>query len=545
MKHNKISKELFRACQQKQYNICESIINEKFDHLVYNDIFSLFDVDPKKHVFRFKNKKLINITMISFKTYLQRSQALTEASVLDPKYTVGQKFLVSSTPAFAKELEKGDIVTVVPNKKGPPDYGSGEYEKTLELPSGRTIKVASDNPKYASGNFNRMRDSKILPKGEDWESLIVVAYNNKFEGPEWERAEKFWGEYGEQAKKIAEEFKQVLRSRNIQQLGSDRARLNPEWGGTNNTPKTDVIGGPNERISLKKAGGSQLLSAGRKEAVATFQAAVQMVGENRPELFTTFIDSLEEKMGRLKATGTITELERLRKSGKELTPQQKANIAEMDKLQLNAREINNDMNKIFEHNYFKTAFCFEAATGTTKFLDKNAVANLLIEFDPSKSLITKHMGINKIEDAGPLARNNKLVVSFKTSGSSPALALRSRGLTKREMAAMTNEETFSDIVKQELSKSEFGNQLLSEAAQERLDEFKLFDNLVSRVRGVSDAARNAAKKIYDTIMERVKKAFDFIKRLGKKMFTALLNFLGMTVESVSITSTGSFPLVKS
>ena len=49
------------------------------------------------------------------------------------------------------------------------------------------------------------------------------------------------------------------------------AKLNdkPQWEGKNKTPKTDIKSGRN-KISLKKFGGSQLMSIGTAEAVSTF-----------------------------------------------------------------------------------------------------------------------------------------------------------------------------------------------------------------------------------------------------------------------------------
>jgi len=481
--------------------------------------------------------------MKSFKTYLHESNNfLAEASILDPKYGEGHKFMVKSSPAFAKELKKGDVITVVKNKNGLPDFGSGEYEKTFELPSGKTIKVANKSPSYNPSIFNHMKGTKVVPKGEDWESLIVVAYNNQMEGPEWDRAEKFWADYKDQAEQIAKEFKRIIKSSNLKQLGSDTAKLNPLWGGTNNTPKTDIIGNSKEKISLKKAGGSQLMSAAVAEAISTFKAATEIVGRQKPKLLISFIDNLQEKMGKLTSGVTITELEKLKNSDKPLTQQQKNAIAEMDKLQLNAKELNNDMNKLFQHEFFKTAFCFEAATGTHKFLDKDAIANVLVEFDPDKGQITKNMKIVKVEDAAPLAKTNKFYVSFKTSGKNPFLALRSSQLSKKELAGLT--ESFSDIVIDEMSNSEFGTQMLFESKQEQLDEFTMFNRLADKVKGVSTAAKNAAKKVYDAIMKRIKAAFSYIKQLGEKMFTALLNFLGMDISSVKISSAGSLPLVR-
>jgi len=483
--------------------------------------------------------------MISFKTYLKSNQSLLgEASVLDPKYGEGQKFMVKSSPTFAKQLQTGDVITVVKNKSGAADFGSGEYEKTFQLPDGKLVKVASSNSGYASSNFNHLKGEKIVPKGEDWESLIVVAYNNKKSGPEWDRAQKFWAEYESQAKTLVKQFKKVIKSSNLSQLGSSTAKLNPNWGGKDNTPKTDIIGNSNEKISLKKAGGSQLMSAGAAETISTFNAAMKIVGRSKPKLLTEFVDTLEEKMGKLNGGGTISAIEKIKKDGAKLTPQQKAAIAEMDKLQLNAKEINADMNKLFSHEYFKTAFCYEAATGAHKFIEQNAIANLLIEFDPDKGIITKDMKIVEIEDAAPLAKTNKFYVSFKTSSNKPYLALRSSQLSKKEMLGLKESFSFKDIVFTEMNNSKFGLQMLSEANDmQQLDEFALFNNLVNKVKNISADIKTAAKNILDKIMAKVKQAFDAIKQLGEKMFNAILHFLGMEVSSVRIRSSGSFPLV--
>ena len=47
------------------------------------------------------------------------------------------------------------------------------------------------------------------------------------------------------------------------------------------TPKTDVIGG-DFKISLKKVGGSQVMSSKEQESFATFEAAMLLYGEEYP-----------------------------------------------------------------------------------------------------------------------------------------------------------------------------------------------------------------------------------------------------------------------
>ena len=64
------------------------------------------------------------------------------------------------------------------------------------------------------------------PSGEDWESIIAVAVNKiqkrKWNrGPEWDRAEKFWGDWQDQGMKLGQEFIKKLKVSNF-----IRAKLN-------------------------------------------------------------------------------------------------------------------------------------------------------------------------------------------------------------------------------------------------------------------------------------------------------------------------------
>jgi hypothetical protein len=258
----------------------------------------------------------------------------------------------------------------------------------------------------------------------------------------------------------------------------------------------------------------------------------------------SFLNTLEDKMGRMSQKGTISALEKLRDSGQKLTPDQEKSIAEMEQLQLNAQEINKDMSSVFKDIYFKSCFCFEAATGTNKFADKNAIANELIEFNPGNGKITAHLPMKKIEDAKPLAQSNSFYVSFKTGGggSKPYLALRTKKMSKKQMLG-EEVETFRDIVVEEFSKSEYGMSMLNEANEKQLNEFQIFNKLSKGLKNVSSKIKSQAKKILDAILKRIKQAFDTIKRLGKGMFNGIMHFLGMEVSSVKISSGGSFPLV--
>jgi len=474
--------------------------------------------------------------------------ALNEATFLKSKYKPGHKIMLKTNekpPKWAPNLKPGDVLTIVQDDSSIKTFGDGDFVKTLELPNGQKVRVAAGSENGGSPNkFTHSAGGSPTPSGEDWESLIIVAFNEVFEGYEWDRAEKFWPSYGEDAKAIAASFRKEIKSKSLSQLGASTAALNSDWGGSNKTPKTDILGSSDERISLKKAGGSQLMSGGPEEALATFAAAMKMVGENKPQVLDSFLNTLEEKMGKMSQKGTISALQKLRDSGEKLTPDQEKAIAEMEQLQLNAKEINNDMSSVFKDIYFKSCFCFEAATGTNKFADKNAIANELIEFNPGNGKITAHLPMKKIEDAKPLAQSNSFYVSFKTGGggSKPYLALRTKKMSKKQMLG-EEVETFRDIVVEEFSKSEYGMSMLNEANEQQLNEFQIFNKLSKGLKNVSSKIKSQAKKILDAILKRIKQAFDAIKRLGKGMFNGIMHFLGMEVSSVKISSGGPFPLV--
>mgnify|MGYP001331550163 CR=1 FL=1 len=461
---------------------------------------------------------------------------LTEASIMQGKYKTGFQFLYNGKWGKLNALgyKKGDVFEVENDKGLPIDIGKGDSRKQLKAPDEKSITLAGTDSSYGS-YFTRLPDGNPTPSGEDWEALIAVAVNDKQEGAEWDRAEKFWANYGEDAIKVGELFKKQLGVKKLEQYGASSAKLNSNWKGKNTTPKTDLLGdGKKRKISLKKAGGSQLMSGKSKETISTFESAMSMMGDNSPRQVKSVIDNLEKKMGEMNEKGTIGALEKLRDSGKPLTPAQKKSIEQMEGLQFTAKELTSEMDSLFENLEFKQYFCFEAATGVGKFAEPLAVANELVEFNPDKATITKHLPMKKPKDAKVLAQTNKFYVSFKTGGggSKPYLSMRSGNVN------------FKNIVKEELGKERIGMQLLHEGAVEQLDEFQMFSRLVQKVKDIGSAIKNQAKKILNAIMKRVKAVFKKIKDLGKGMFNALLNFFGLEVQNVKITSTAkSFPLV--
>ena len=94
-----------------------------------------------------------------------------------------------------------------------------------------------------------------------------------YNSPEWLRFDKYWTDWEESAMKTAIDFKNKLGITELRQTGAMKVGgLSKEWKGTNTTPKTDLMDKSGKiRVSLKK-GGSQLMSAGKPDAISTVVA---------------------------------------------------------------------------------------------------------------------------------------------------------------------------------------------------------------------------------------------------------------------------------
>ncbi len=384
------------------------------------------------------------------------------------------------------------------------------------------------------------------PKGEDWESIIAVAVNKEQgdkwnQGAEWKRAQKFWGDWEKQGTKLGKEFIKKVGVKKLEQLGASTLPISKEWKGTNKTPKTDLIDG-NKRISLKKAGGSQLLSAGKMEAISTVEAAMRMysIDPNGKKKVESLLDNLENKMIKLQSDDTITKLNKMRDQ-KNLSPADKKKIAELDQGQLFAKDLTTEMENLFNsEQLMKEFFCWEAATGENKFgKDSLGVANQVVTFKETGT-ITDILELNSPSQAGKvLAKGNNFYVSFKSSsGSPPYLALRS----KKVRLTSSYQPTFADIIKEECAKERVGMQVLHEGKVEQLDEFQMFNKLVSKAKNVATSIKNQAKRVLDAIMKRLKMAFDWIKKQGRKLIDAVLNFFGLDIRNIKLTGGGKYPI---
>lgn len=419
-----------------------------------------------------------------------------------------------------------------------PEVGTEERNALLNM-----LKKLGGQSNIDKGLNGFSTTNSAKPSGEDWEALIAVGVNlingeDISKSSEWQRAEKFWANYEKPSMKLGEDFINKLGVKHLEQTGNSTAPLSKVWKGKNKTPKTDLLSRKKDKISLKKAGGSQLMSAGKEEAISTFEAAMSMysISKEGKTKVNAMIDDIQENMNKMSTKGTIGSLEKLRDSGNRLSKADKDRIGEMEGLQDAAENLDKHLAKTFEDIDFKKHFCWEAATGETKFgKGSEAVSNLLVVFKDTGT-IKNSLRLDSPDKAGVIiAKQNKFYVSFKTGGaaSKPYLALRTKKPSKKDFIP----ESFADIVYDECSR---GGMLMEDIR--KLNEFQLFNKLANKVKGVSRGVVNQVKKIFDAIMQRLSQAFNYIKGLGQKMMEGLLAFFGLSINNVKVVGGGDFPL---
>ena len=414
------------------------------------------------------------------------------------------------------------------------------------------------------------------PSGEDWEAMIAIGLAtiqkkdpSKEVPDEWSRIERkgFWNDDFNRdiAEKLATAFKKNGYSP-ISQTGSGKggAGVSSEWGdifkeygsGTmNKTPKTDIKGG-SKKISLKKAGGSQAMSAKQAEAASTFGAAVRMYGKNYPSEVNKILDKFKTAVLDLSESGYRGSIDSLEKDIKasEADPKKMKKLKPVVDNLKQAREdgkyITSEMNRLFLSDAkFKDLFVFEAATGSVKFGDSSeSRADTMVEIDTNSGKITSKYKMNTPSDISSLASQYKFYLSFKTSGNStPYMALRGnmeqdpkKVTAWMQKQIMENKNfsaicpTFSTIIQQGFEQDEYGKRLLTESSFQNLNEWQMLKKVRDGIASVSNKVKDRFVKIWNWISERVSKAFDWIKKQGAKALDYLQKFFGIKLATCGI-----------
>ena len=463
------------------------------------------------------------------------------------------------------------------------------------------IKGSSDKISFNKLSKENVNPQKT-PSGAQWESLISMGFNlynsgvslkgsksliyNKNLGIDEKTFGKvigFWDKYGDVSFKLGQAFSGEGFKPPMTQTGGGgdkEIKLNSQWsdwGGKNKTPKTDMTTAK-RKISLKKKGGSQLMSAQKGEAMATFHATLQLMGttEKNKTYIKGVIDKIESDFKTIMLDGTVGDLDNpnstlrkdLQKSGQlnkkqqEVATQQKMNekLSELMEEVFNGKGRGKEVQEF--HKSFKKHFIFEAASGLTKFKAGLGTASHLVEFTENGS-ISKNYSIGEVNGLGSgqwsigkeianMANQIDFYVSFKTGSKNPYSALRSKAAkqVKEEYIPFKNIEsmpTLRDLVFETLE--EDGTLLLTEENLQ-LDEWALvqraFDKVkrrASKMKGwVEDkvkGAMNWLKEFVELLLKKVKQALSKIVEMGIKALHALLKFFGFEPKNAS----GSGPAI--
>jgi len=198
-----------------------------------------------------------------------------------------------------------------------------------------------------------------------------------------------------------------LKNSNGEQYGRAKASLTSFWksfGASDVTPKTDVLIG-DMRFSVK-VGLAQLMSGGKAESTATFEAATK---NSNPELkqspqYKATTDVLE---GFVKNTLAPTQLRPLIKSDTNEV---------VNKAEIAHKACMVELNKLFaESKSFKIEFAREAMSGYEKFgRTNNAAAEWMLVANADGSQVAIH-SVDDDDYCMKIANSMRLQARFKTS----------------------------------------------------------------------------------------------------------------------------------
>lgn len=477
--------------------------------------------------------------------------------------------------------DKEPLPKVKPNDPLLDNIKNAKDKKDVEGTASKLIFNKGTKDEFLLGDAQKTQDfggKGDAPDGADWESIITTEYNKLIKNADFDKeanktTSKFESKYIDAGTEIAKSFKDKLKiNQPMKQFGGSGGKDSlskswTTWGGTNGTPKTDML--TNEmNISLKKKGGAQLASGVAGETIATFNATLEYLGQTRegvPEL-DSIMTKIEEGFTKLYTDYTATELgdkaagvvRKGKNKGKKVTYTK--DEEEVIKQYLTTdefhkkltEEIKDVLPNLSNSDEFKKWYVFECMSGYKKFNQKDSVASICVEFDEKKGTVSKKYVVTKdgttkglkgtptvsgdIEQIAPYV---KLYAAWKTPKVNPYSALRV-GLTLPKNFQLSNsyEEdtmlTLRGIIHNEVHQDKIANALLTEEMHS-LDEFQIIKRTIGKLKQMGKKVKTWLSALLGKIMKKLKVAFNKIKKLGEKMFDAFFKFIGIELNSAKAT----------
>ena len=386
---------------------------------------------------------------------------ISEARLYEPKYKAGYEFTLNERTPNAVHRALGNYISGDPFKKsdkeatkeyGDPN-GKNFISVTLEDKTGQIIKIWGSKSALSDA-FNKGSSAtggKMF--AADWEEVITIAHNMKSteaSGPTMDEAAKLGGIKLPIKKKIVDKVNTPdlasgmlagvkLPNDTMIHFGRKTGSPSDLWKETfkeigiamnpkSMTPKTDMKVG-DMHISLKKAGGSQLMSGYKGDTLGVIMAAYNKAMKEEGAELERLSAGLKGMRGAVisnfQATqdvaGGARDIRAKVKAGETLVKVERAawkTIQDGDIAQGIIRSILDTSPRV---KYFAVE---EAMTGNMKFSDSDPRSTHLMVFNPDPEPATAHM--HKIEDKIIDEYANKVtwMVGLKSSKRRGGLSLR-------------------------------------------------------------------------------------------------------------------------
>ena len=397
------------------------------------------------------------------------------------------------------------------------------------------------------------------PSATEYESIITVGYNQgkppytltkAKDKAAFANVSQFFPTHNTDALLLGKAMKTVT-SGVMYQHGASKDGTSPLWkkmtGKGKDTPKTDMYTSKHN-ISLKKKGGSQLMSGAGRESIATLNAALEMSGEVGPSAILPVINSIEKDFQTLLLDGYLTDFKNKEKGFVNMSAKDYQDKSdEIMKVDAMHKSLTVKIESALQSEPgIRENICYIATTGYKKFPQgSRGIANKLIEFEPKSGTITHNFDTGTptamSSSMKNMASSTSFFCSFKTGGKgNPFSSLRTK-TTKFE----SNEpnQTLNELIIETLMKDlKLDPQQLLSEGYEFLTEAGWISNLFNRgvatIKKAGKSIKNWLSNIASKILQGAKKAFKKIVKLGEKAFDALFEFLGVVIRNARIRISG-------
>lgn len=360
------------------------------------------------------------------------------------------------------------------------------------------------------------------PRGAEFENIICAAYNMKSLNQDKEKAiasaetqwKPLYDEWLEVGSKIVDNSFSSPKG-TMKHFGASSAPLTDTWesyfikttgkkaSASTKTPKTDMYIG-DQHISLKKYGGSQLMSGGKAETLATFAHAYNAVpykekSKTLDEAWNKLSDDIERDFVTFKLPkgGRINDFKSAIKEGVD----DKLTNWVKDKLQKQT-VMTEGLRDLLNNEAVNKEVVREAMTGNAKFADSLPKANYIMKFDEEGN--SKYIKIDE-KYTSYVASQTQFNISFKTSGTGGTAWTATKGIFKESF------DGTEDLIAE----------AYEYATQQCLEE-GIFDKVGKAVRKGASFFKSVLKKMLSYIWKKVKallaSSIEFIQKiLGVKM----------------------------